>query len=87
MPVQTYIDSYPGNVMHILKNSKLYLGYQSGLNIMADNMDVKQVIMYYSMLEKMKYTWCKKENIGKTFYADMFSSPPREVAKHMTLEL
>jgi hypothetical protein len=85
--VHTYIDSWAANVTYILKNSVCFFGYQSGLNILADNLDTKQVMMYFPMLEKMKYAWCKQRNIKTKFHADLFSTPPRQVLKKLALEL
>jgi ADP-heptose:LPS heptosyltransferase len=81
----SYIDSYPANVLHIIKKSKLFIGYQSGLNILADNIDTPQLMLYFHFLEKMQYTWCKKENIGTKFQANLFSKSPEEVVESFKL--
>ena len=59
----SYIDSWAANVLYIIKNSVLFIGYQSGLNILADNMDVPQVMMYFPFLERMQRAWAKKRNL------------------------
>lgn len=74
--VTTYIQRSPERVCNLLKRSKLFIGYQSGLNIVADNLDVPQVMVYFPKLEKMQYTWCKKENIKTLFHAGIFSEGP-----------
>lgn len=73
------IDSKPSNVIHILKNSNTFIGYQSGLNVLADNLDIRQIMIYFPYLEKMLYTWCKKKNIEEVFYASTFDKSPNEI--------
>lgn len=85
--VATYIDYKPENVIYIIKNSFLFIGYQSGLNILADNLDVKQVMIYFNHLEPMKYTWCKKKNIKTLFHADIFLNKPNKVIENLELKL
>lgn len=82
-----YIDLHPANVMYLMKQSKLFIGYQSGLNILADNVDIPQLMFYFPYLEKMQYTWCKKENIGKKFQATLFSKSPEEIVDQFKLTL
>jgi hypothetical protein len=86
--VHTYIDAWSANVTYILKNSICFLGYQSGLNILADNLDTPQVMLYFPFLDKMLYTWCKKGNIdnGK-FNADIFTTKPQQVVDKLRLKL
>lgn len=80
------IDSNPANVINILKNSQSFIGYQSGLNIIADNLDVKQVMIYFPYLKNMLYTWCKKKNIGNTFFASTFDKNIEDVLNEINLE-
>lgn len=82
-----YIDSYPANVLYILKRAKCFLGYQSGLNIMADNLGTKQLMLYYKELEPMMYSWCKKEHIGTTFQANTFDKSVEQVLDECDLRL
>lgn len=81
----SYMNEAPAKVCHIINNSSLFIGYQSGLNIIADNLDVPQVMLYYDYLKPMTYTWCKKENIETKFFADLFSSSPESVVKKFDL--
>jgi len=81
-----YIDSYPANVCYILKKAKCFIGYQSGLNILADNFDTKQVMLYFHKLSPMLYTWCKKENIKKKFFAHTFAYTPYEIINMLKAE-
>jgi hypothetical protein len=81
----SYMNESPAKVAQIIANSKLFVGYQSGLNIIADNLDVPQVMLYYDHLKPMMYTWCKKKNIETKFFADLFSSSPESVMKKFDL--
>jgi hypothetical protein len=74
-----YVDSYPANVLYILKKAKLFIGYQSGLNILADNLGTRQLMMYFPELAPMQYAWCRPEHARTVFQADLFSSPPIKV--------
>jgi hypothetical protein len=86
--VHTYIDSWAANVLYIIKNSICFIGYQSGLNILADNMDVKQVMMYFPVIRPMLYAWCKNKNRDNhTFNADVFDSPVDQVLANLKLKL
>lgn len=88
IPVASCVQYDPGKVCHILKNTKLFLGYQSGLNIIADNLDTQQVMIYFKYLEPMQYTWCKKKNIQTLFHSGLFTETPEQVAARLdTLNL
>ena len=45
-----------------IRRSKFFLAYQSGLSIIADNYDVRQLMIYFEELAPMQYTWCKLKN-------------------------
>ena len=74
-----YIDCDPAAVLGLLKKSEWYLGYQSGLNVLADNLGVKQVMVYFPEIRPMLYSWCKKEHIKTKFFASTFDRSPEEV--------
>ena len=57
----------------VIRKSKFFLGFQSGLNVIAENYDVPQLMLYYKHLEPMLYTWCKPENVKTKFTAATFS--------------
>lgn len=86
MLVHSYFDPCPANVTYILKNSICFLNYQSGLGILADNLDTKQVMLYFPALKKMMNTWCKMENwrTGR-FNADTFDQTPERVLDGLRL--
>lgn len=85
--IKSYINYPASNVLYIIKNSLCFIGYQSGLNILADNMDVKQIMLYFPMLKKMLYTWCKQENWDKNiFNAATFDEPIDSIVKNLKLK-
>lgn len=80
------IDEPSAKVAYILKNSLVYIGYQSGLNILADNLGVKQVMLYFPYLKPMLYTWCKRKHIEDgTFNASTFDNKPDVVLDGLRL--
>lgn len=82
-----FIDSLPANVTYILKNSKCFIGYQSGLNILADNLNTRQVMLYFPFLKKMLNTWCKAENLlSGRFNASTFDMTPEQVLDGLRLK-
>jgi hypothetical protein len=82
------IDACAANVTYILKNSLCYIGYQSGLNILADNLDVKQIMLYFPTLKNMLYAWCKKKNFqDKTYNAYIFDSTPYQVVMDLEIKV
>jgi len=76
-----YIDSWAANIIYILKNAKCFIGFQSGLNILADNLDIKQIMMYFPSLEKMMPAWCKKRNYNTLYFPYMFTQFPAEIVR------
>lgn len=79
----SFVQAEPAQVIYILQQSEFFLGYQSGLGIIADNLDTPQLMMYFDFLEPMQYTWCKNRNIQTKFFADTFNSTPKEVIENL----
>lgn len=48
---------------NVIKNSKYFLGFQSGLNVIADQFNVPQGMIYINRLSHMIYSWPNKNNI------------------------
>jgi hypothetical protein len=65
--------------MEIIRGSRLFLGYQSGLNVIAENYNVKQLMVYFDKLLLMRNTWCKPESIRTRFWAITFATEPRSI--------
>ena len=59
----------------VIRRARFFLGYQSGLNVIADNYDVPQLMVYFQHLEPMMYTWPKPANVGTRFHAGTFAQP------------
>lgn len=79
-----YVDFPISNIIHMIRNAELFIGYQSGLNIIADNFDTPQIMLYYDSLKAMTDTWVKPQNIeSKIFKAFYFSQPPKEIIENL----
>jgi hypothetical protein len=63
----------------IIRRSRFLFGYQSGLNVLAENYDVPQLMVYFNRLAPMRYTWVKPASIRTTFHAMTFGEAPAEV--------
>lgn len=66
--INYFIENSLENIIYIIKNAKYFIGYQSGLSIIADNFDVPQTMIYFNYLENMIYTWPKQKNITMNIY-------------------
>jgi hypothetical protein len=78
--LEVFIDSPAAKVIDIIRRGKYFVGYQSGLNVLADNFDVPQVMIYFPQLRKMRDTWCKPRHAGKLFHAYFFDDSVASVA-------
>ncbi len=47
---------------YIIRTGKAFLGYQSGLNVLAENYDVPQLMVYFDRLKPMMHTWKKPKS-------------------------
>jgi len=83
----TYINRPQEEVIGIMKKCKYFISYQSGLSILADNFDIKQLMIYFPYLNPMKYTWCKPENARTIFHAELFDSIPSDIIKRLPDDL
>lgn len=66
------IDQPPAHVCGVLKHSKYFVGYQSGMNIVADALGARQIMLYFNFLRPMFNTWCRREHIGGKFQPACF---------------
>jgi hypothetical protein len=67
-PYHRMIDQPPAAVLHALQNASLYIGFQSGLNIMADRLSIPQIMMYFASLRRMAGTWNNPQNTNHYDY-------------------
>lgn len=76
----SFIDLPAANVNYLLSRTKFFVGYQSGLNVLADNLGTPQLMMYFIHLDRMRYTWCQPGHVEKRiFNAFLFSQSPAAV--------
>ena len=67
--ISFFIEKPFENVIYIIKNSKYFIGYQSGLSIIADNFDIPQTMLYFNFLGDVMYSWPKQKNIDNKIYS------------------
>lgn len=65
---KTMINNNPPEAIRTIRDAKLFIGYQSGLNVIADNYNVPQIMIYFPQLKPMMNSWCKQENIQNKVY-------------------
>jgi hypothetical protein len=58
-----YIGGDPQQTLDFLKRAKFFVGFQSGLNILCDQFDVPQIMMYFDFLKKLRTAWPKQKNL------------------------
>ncbi len=71
--------------INVIRKSMFFVGFQSGLNVIAENYDVPQLMLYYKSLEKMLYTWCKPANVKTVFNAATFDQDADAILDGLTL--
>jgi len=76
-----YINSYPANVIWLLKNAKFYIGYQSGLSIMAENQLTPQIELIFNHYDLMPETWARPDGRKSRHNGFIFDTPFEEVAE------
>lgn len=56
----------------LIRRAKYFIGYQSGLNVLAENYNVRQFMVYFNKLRAMQSTWVKPDGIGTRFHSCCF---------------
>jgi len=74
------------NLNWLLRNAKAFIGYQSGLGVIAENLAVKQLMIYFPKLPKMRDSWCKPER-RKTHFRTVFFTDSVDFAMSQLAEL
>ena len=64
---------------YLFANAYHFFGYQSGLNVLCDNVDGKQTMIYFNTLPSMDDSWVKLENRGTKFVSCLFSNSYDEI--------
>ena len=81
------IQEKPERVLYCLQRSKFHIGYQSGLNMLADNLGIPQMMVNFTYLAPMIYTWCQQNHTESIFKADTFSTKPDDLVAKYTFSL
>lgn len=84
VPHASLIDAWAPNVAYLLARASFFVGYQSGLSVVADLLDVRQVMVYFESLAPMTGAWAKRRNIASGVYrAALFSERPEAAAARL----
>lgn len=70
--VHVMIGQPPDAVSGALANAKFFIGYQSGLSVVADTLGTNQIMLYCNCLRPMLNAWCRPEHIGTKYHAGCF---------------
>lgn len=81
-----YIDLPAKQVINLLRRATFFIGHQSGLNILADNLGTSQLMLYMKPFEKMMYTWCRRDDHNR-FNAALFSQTPSDIVESLERKL
>lgn len=73
------------DTLDVIRRSRFFLAYQSGLSIIADNYDVPQLMIYFKHLTPMMYSWCKQKNRDTIFQAATFADPVKNILASLKL--
>ena len=64
----------------LIKHAEVFIGYQSGLNILADHLNTRQLMVYFNQLCKMTDTWVKPVNrVNGNFNHMLFKESPTKI--------
>lgn len=81
--VTSFIAEPPSKVLTVIKKANFFIGYQSGLGVMADNLDTPQLMMYFEKYQDLRYAWCKPQNVKTKFHADTMDRSPSQVIESL----
>lgn len=88
MYVKQLINSHPLEVFYVLRHSTYFIGYQSGLNIVADWVNARQLMIYFPWLHGLRYSWPKQRNIQAGLYTtEFFNSSLKKIVDNLRVEL
>ena len=82
------VDLNLGQMCHVINNAEMLMGYQSGLNILADHLDTRQLMVYFNHLPWMRETWVKPPNRtnGLFTYAYFHDSAEFAMDRHFWIQ-
>ena len=75
IPHHYFVQPGPANLVYIIKNAKKYIGYQAGLNVVAENYNVPQIELIFNMYAKIVGNWAKKQNRHTVYKGFVFDTP------------
>lgn len=78
MPFIDTVGAPLGVVVELLKRCQYFIGFPSGLSILANTIDVPTMMFYPKHLEKMMNTWPSKESIQDNSYKGLQFCTPDE---------
>lgn len=86
--VRAITHAQPTNVTEIIANARRFIGYQSGLNVLADHFSTPQVMLYFDdhrhHLMASRWTWQRPQNrIAARHLALQFSAEPEAAAEQV----
>lgn len=68
------------SVIELLRRADLFLNYQSGLSVIADQLGTPQMWMCFPCYPKMLYSWCRQDTRDDgRFVAATFDAGPMEI--------
>lgn len=70
----------PAAVMGIMKGADFMLGFQSGMCILADHLNVRQLMIYYNHLKPLATAWPRPDNLENGKYNIAFFNDEPEIA-------
>jgi hypothetical protein len=83
-----HVDLPPRFVVNLLRRCTLFVGHQSGLNVLADNLGALQLMLYMNAIHRMSYSWCRKAHVeSRRFTAAFFDQTAETVLGTFTRRL
>lgn len=74
------IDQSCDQVLHTIQHASAYLGFQSGIGILADAIGTPNLMLYFPMYEKVQHSWHQPgHDIDGTYTAATFAEDPAAV--------
>jgi len=68
------IDGAPDVSIRLLRDAKLLVGFQSGLNVIADNYDTPVIMVDFNHLKTMAHSWCKPGHVEANMFKEFVFS-------------
>jgi hypothetical protein len=71
----------PSRLFSVLKHAAFFIGYQSGMSILADNLGIRHLIIYFDKLKAMRDSWGHPHRRATHFRHCLFSDGIDHAAK------